>query len=596
MYQEQDILQYIEQCMMTQKPLKQTSRLFSTLRLSSIVLALILAIYADQTHTNIGFYLAGVLILFFLVLVVRHSEIKRQLQRLDAKIFVAQKLKRRINGEWKREGSTSQCPKEDVLSYDLDLLGPSSLYAYCDMCATPYGKRRLETLLLGKDDNIQQVKQRQAAIQELLHHQDFLWEYESAGVLFAQDAMKLQDTTFDDLIVYGTKGSQTLTKAIRYGSMCMAFLTILTLILAVFQIIPYGYSAVLMLANLIISLIISSHTSDALSNSKNLYRIIKDYDILFACMKNVQFQDPYLISLQETMKQGKNGLDQLNKVMDMLALRHNILSYLILAALMQIDVPCVFILETWRRAYGKETKQWFQAAGEMEALISLSVIGQVLPYTCFPTLLDQKEPYLHIQDGLHPLLSQKKAVANSVELTNGSVIITGSNMSGKTTFLRMLGVNMMLARAGTCVCANTMHCTLMGVYTSMRVKDDVNEGISTFYAELLRIRHMMEASKQKQNMLVLIDEIFKGTNSADRIMCAKTAITKLHLPWIITLVSTHDFELCALSEDPMISAINYHFEEYYEQDDIYFDYRLKEGRSTSTNALQLMRLAGISDA
>lgn len=596
MYQEQDILQYIEQCTIDQKPLKQTSRLFSTLRLSSIILALILAIYADQTHTSIGFYLAGVLILFFLVLVVRHGEIKRQLQRLDAKIYVAQKLKRRIMGEWKNEEPISKCPKEDVLSYDLDLLGPASLYEYCNMCATPYGKQRLEMLLLGKDDELQQVKQRQTAIQELLVHQDFLWEYESASVLFAQDAMKLKDTAFDDLIEYGIKGSQTLPKAFRYGSMGMALLTILTLVLAVFQRIPYGYSAVLMLANLIISLIISSYTSDALSNSKNLYRIIKDYDILFACMKNEQFQDPYLVSLQETMKQGKNGLDQLHKVMDMLALRHNLLSYLFLAALIQIDVPCVFILETWRHAYGKEMEQWFQAAGEMEALLSLSVVGQTLPHTCFPTLYNQKEPYLYIQDGLHPLLPQTKAVANSVELTNGSVIITGSNMSGKTTFLRMLGVNMMLARAGTCVCATTMRCTLMDVYTSMRVKDDVNEGISTFYAELLRIRNMMEASKQKQNMLVLIDEIFKGTNSADRIMCAKTAITKLHLPWIITLVSTHDFELCALSEDPTISAINYHFEEYYEQDDIRFDYQLKQGRSTSTNAIQLMRLAGIDDA
>lgn len=595
MYQEHDMITYIEQCKAKERPLKQTSRIFSSLRLCSVILALVLSIYADQTNTSTGFYLAAALILFFLILVIRHSNIKHQLQRLEAKIFVAEKLKRRIIGTWKEETPSSQCPQEDVLSYDLDLLGQSSLFEYLNMCASPYGKQRLKDLLLGKDTELEQVRKRQDAIKELLQHKEFLWEYESAGVLFAQDAIKLNETAFEDLIAYGTKGNKKLPITIRYVSLTMALITIITLLLAIFHIIPYGYSAILILLNLIISIFMSAYTSDALNSTKNLYQIIKDYDILFATMKEVTFKDPYLLELQDTMLQAKKGLEKLNKVMDVLALRHNILSYILLAALIQIDIPCIHALEIWRNQYGKEMEQWFQAAGEMEALISLSVMAQTSPQTCFPDLLDQEEPYLQIQQGVHPLLSKTKAIANSIALTNGSIIITGSNMSGKTTFLRMLGVNMILARAGTCVCASKMSCTLMDVFTSMRVKDDVSEGISTFYAELLRIRSMMEASKKKQKMLVLIDEIFKGTNSADRILCAKTAITKLHLPWVITLVSTHDFELCALSEDQNVKAINYHFEEYYEQDDIKFDYQLKQGRSTSTNALQLMRLAGISE-
>lgn len=163
-------------------------------------------------------------------------------------------------------------------------------------------------------------------------------------------------------------------------------------------------------------------------------------------------------------------------------------------------------------------------------------------------------------------------------------------MSGKTTFLRTIGINMILLHAGAPICAVSGKATPMNVYTSMRVQDNVSEGISTFYAEILRIKDMMIASEKKEKMLVLVDEIFKGTNSADRIVCAKTALEKLHLPWIITFVSTHDFELCDM--DKTMNAKNYHFSEYYEDDKIQFDYTLKDGRCTTTNAKQLMKMAG----
>ena len=136
-------------------------------------------------------------------------------------------------------------------------------------------------------------------------------------------------------------------------------------------------------------------------------------------------------------------------------------------------------------------------------------------------------------------------------------------MSGKTTFLRTIGINLVLMHAGASVCAASFAAASMSLFTSMRVHDNVSEGISTFYAEILRIQKM--------------------TNSADRIYCATSAIHHLHQPWIITMISTHDFELCELCDDPRIYAQNYHFSEYYENDKICFDYRLKEGKCKTTN-------------
>lgn len=590
---EQRLKSRIEAWTKEQQPLLKTSSLYSWLRLASVILALGLSIYADQTKTQLGFILAGVLLIFFVILVIKHSELKQKLRRLHALISIAEKLIRRIDGSWTSEQASSICEDDDTLSYDLDLFGSASLYEYINMCATPFGKKRLQALLKGEEDDLTSVLKRQKAVKELLAQEEFLWQYESGSILFQEDCMKINDDNFTMLLNYGTTKQATFPKLLLYVSILMAILTLSFLVLGMLSILPYGYCAVLMLLNVIISLLVSGKSGGALSNTKSLVRILKDYQVMFLAIKDCEFHDKTLCKYSDIMKQGLTGIQKLNHVMDLVAVRHNVLSYFLLAALVQIDIPCIIALEAWKRNYGTHMEEWLYAAGEMEALVSLSVIAQVKETICFPELLEKDEPILAVSDACHPLIKESEAVANSVSLTNGSMIITGSNMSGKTTFLRTLGITMMLTRAGAPVCASKMSTTLMEVYTSMRVKDDVKEGISTFYAELLRIRNMMDATKNKKQMLVLIDEIFKGTNSADRILCAKTAITKLHLPWVMTLVSTHDFELCALSEDEQVKAHNYHFSEYYVGDEIKFDYTLKDGRCTSTNAKELMRLAGI---
>lgn len=595
MSKEQGIKAKIKQWTQEERPLLQASHIYSWLRLAAIVLALVLSIYADQSGKTFGFYLAGSCLLFFLVLVYQHNKVKEQLREKKALRKTGEFLCKRMENLWQREPSRSVCEKEDVLAYDLDLLGEQSLFDFLSICATPFGKQILTAWLKGEEDDLSQVKQRQGAVQELLQNEDFLLLQESRSFLFEEDARNIKQEDLSFLIQYGQTESNTFPKYMVKIAYVMSISCILTLLLASLKILSFGIPAVLLLVNLIISLIIASRTQKALFFTKDLTRVLKDYTSMFEPLATIEFQDPYLCSIQTMMLEAKQGWKSLNQVMTLIALRHNILSYFILAACCQIDVFCVAALERWRKQYGTHMETWLMHAGTLEALLSLCVLGQVKEVICFPELLDQTTPYLMLEGANHPLLWEGKAVKNSVELKNGSYIITGSNMSGKTTFLRTVGISMMLARAGTCVNALAMRCVLMDVYTSMRVKDDVSEGISTFYAELLRISQMMKRAKQKQGMLVLIDEIFKGTNSADRILCAKTAIKKLHQPWIITMVSTHDFELCALEQDTDIHAQNYHFSEYYEHEEIRFDYLLKPGKCTSTNALALMRLAGILD-
>ena len=166
-------------------------------------------------------------------------------------------------------------------------------------------------------------------------------------------------------------------------------------------------------------------------------------------------------------------------------------------------------------------------------------------------------------------------------------------MSGKTTFMRSIGVNLVLAYAGGYCTASSLQVSLMELCTSIRTEDDVNEGISTFYAEILRIRQMIEVSRKQIPMISMIDEIYKGTNSKDRIFAARETIRKLSKPWSFTLITTHDFELCDLEHDAETDAGNYYFTEHYEDNQICFDYKLRDGRATTTNARYLLRMAGI---
>ena len=195
----------------------------------------------------------------------------------------------------------------------------------------------------------------------------------------------------------------------------------------------------------------------------------------------------------------------------------------------------------------------------------------------------------------HPLLRQEQRIVNDFTLgpPGGSIgIITGSNMSGKSTFLRSVGCNLVLAYAGGPVCATSFTVPLLALYTSMRATDDLHSHTSTFYAELLRIRKIVDAAKRGQTLLFLLDELFSGTNSADRHDGAVALLGELPKPHTLGIISTHDLALCDLA-DGETPYRNFHFREEYDGDDLRFDYRLRVGPSTTRNALFLMRKAGI---
>jgi len=259
------------------------------------------------------------------------------------------------------------------------------------------------------------------------------------------------------------------------------------------------------------------------------------------------------------------------------------------------DLHCVYRIEKWKNDVKLDIDKWFDAVGQFEALSSLGSIYYNHPNWTMPELSDSGFILNAISVG-HPLIPSSERVHNSIELHGDTniVIITGPNMAGKTTFLKTIGVNIVLALAGAPVCADVFQVSPVRVYTSMKVSDSLDKGLSLFYAELQRLKMVLQAILKREPVFFLIDEMLKGTNELDRHSGANALIRQLIEHKAEGMVATHDLELTKLERDFPGKIWNYFFDGYIEDDKLLFDYLLKKGICTSSNALELMKKIGIN--
>lgn len=265
--------------------------------------------------------------------------------------------------------------------------------------------------------------------------------------------------------------------------------------------------------------------------------------------------------------------------------------YLIINVFLMSDIFILCNLEEWRIKNGYKLEKWLEIMGEIEALVSLSTLAFEHQAWSYAKISGVNE--IEARGLAHPLLGERAKVNDFNLCGNERVaLITGSNMSGKSTFLRTIGFNMILTYLGLPTCSKFFKCGISNIYTCMRTQDNLDENISSFYAEILRIKLVIEAAKSGKKVFFLLDEIFKGTNSQDRHDGARILIEQLVKLQAVGLVSTHDLELCNLEQEKSW-LVNYNFREYYKNNKINFDYILRRGKSETQNAKHLMKLAGI---
>ncbi len=575
---------------------RKNSARMSNLRLIEFVSGVALGVLLFVTSGLLPGIIALALALFaFTYLVIRHNRMAYELARLECKAEANRMFMDRMRSGWeefKDDGSEFADPRHPY-SDDLDIFGPKSLYQWICTAHTHYGRKELRRLLADPDKSPANIAVRQAAVSELAEKGDFCEELQSEGMLSgrtSEDPEKLLLYAEDDAkrfknpgmanLFYILPGAVILSFILYFLGAPVPILIPLLLLALQFGIFAAGYSKNSRLTNMVYG----------------LRKYLGAYSSLLSLIENEEFKNSRLSELKGKLTGGNGSasasLKKLEGIANAVDLKTSTVLYFILNCIFLWDYHCVFALEEWKSRYGKHIREWLETVGRFEAISSLAAIRLMYPDWAFPTITERGMRFAAEEMG-HPLIKKDVCVRNDFEISGGACIITGSNMSGKTTLLRTVGISLVLAYAGAPVFARRLECPVLDLFTSMRIRDDLNSGISTFYAELLRVKMIIEHSQKEIPMIYLIDEIFMGTNSLDRTTGARSVLKNLGKSWIIGMISTHDFELCELEQENGAGIKNYHFTEKYIDNEIRFDYRLYPGRSTTTNARYLMRMVGI---
>ncbi|WP_020607085.1 MutS-related protein [Spirosoma spitsbergense] len=556
------------------------------------VLVIWLLIQIDQQLAAVAALLVG--ITGFLILLKKHQQVKRERDFNHHLAFINQDEASRLKRQYLRP-ETGEQYASPTHSYtgDLDVFGKHSLFRLLNRTHTHEGQYRLATWL-NAPANPDTIRLRQEAVTEL--KPELNWRQEIEALAYLKETVNRSP---DALVKWATAEAEPLPgylKIIRF------LFPAITLSLFVAWLLGYlpgsGVLFGLAIHGLVLSRL-SARAGEVSEQTVDISTALKAFQDLFQQAERVAGDSVRIQAIRQALTAGSHSastiIGQLSRLTEGLNYRRNPYFYLLFGVATLWDVHYLLRLEDWRNKYGADISGWFDALGELEALNSLAGFSYAHPAYATPDIVDDALTLDFVQ-AAHPLLAPDRSIGNSLTFTgNGqTVLITGSNMSGKSTFLRTVGANVVLALAGAVVSAERFWCSPVHVFTSMRTQDSLEESTSSFYAELKRLQTLIGLTKQPKAIPVLyfLDEILKGTNSADRHRGAEALIRQMHQTTAAGFVSTHDLELGQLTDaDGFVR--NFHFQSDLNNGELVFDYKLRDGICESFNASQLMQAIGI---
>jgi len=530
----------------------------------------------------------------FVVLVFWHQKLRAKQNYIQGLYEIYDQDLKRLDGDWKAFPDTGEDFKDPAHPYseDLDLFGSSSLFQWINTARTYRGRAKLKECLTESPVEGATLLKRQEAIKELAVNlawrRRFMAEAGKTKGSFNSPTRIIEwAKTYDPS--YLRARNVILARALPIITLTFLLLYFLT------DKVSYWFPFVGFLVQTII-LFVGKQRGKALEAVYAYKDSVKIYEKMLERFEKRTFKSDYLQDLKKMLydRDGKAAFQQIRKLSglaELISNRGNSM-FLVINIFTLWDIQCMIGLESWKEKSGSSLGRWVDTIAELEGLASLAIIHFDHQEWAFPEFVSEDTGLVASNMG-HPLLANSTSNDLSIEKHSGILLITGSNMSGKSTLLRTAGINLVLAYAGAPVCARSFRCSRMQIYSCMRVSDNLGENISSFYAELLRIKQIVLATKTQRHIFFLLDEIFKGTNSQDRHAGAKVLIRQLGKAGAMGMVSTHDLELGDLERESQRRIRNYHFREFYKNDEIHFDYKLRPGISTTRNAMYLIKMAGI---
>ena len=531
-------------------------------------------------------------LIVFIWLVIKYENTEKSRKRFLHLAEINRLEQKCLDGDFSGFKTGEEYAERDhPYTYDLDIFGKASLFQYlCRTTSRPASDRLAE--FLKQPAAREEILLRQKAVAELQPLTDWRQELMTLGYLNAgagNDPAPLIQWLGSDDLFQKTRGEKIITGCLSLLAMA-AVISVITGLPAAILAPVFGVNFVFYFTRFRRI----SKLQEQVSRSSDL---LKAYSSIIRLTETRNFASPLLQKLKSVFMDeiaASDRIRQLSKLVGRLDWRLNVLISAPLNLLFFTDIHFCLALEKWKREHAQRIPEWFAAMAEFEALTSLANMAFNNQDWVYPQVTEDYFVFSAGEMG-HPLIPANRRISNSfsTEGAGKAIIVTGSNMSGKSTFLRTCGVNVVLAFAGAPVCASAFTVSLVRLHSSMRISDSLEENISSFYAELRRLKAIISGAESDPMVFLLLDEILRGTNSDDRYTGSVALIKQLTGYGAVTMVATHDLRLAGLEQELPQSIENYHFDVKVNDEELFFDYRLTPGICSSFNASLLMKKMGI---
>ena len=575
--------------------LKQRDSRLGYLKLLILILGVAAAFYLLTIRSS-SLYWIFVPVLLFVPLVVAHEHVARALERNSRAIGFYERGLARLDNRWPGTGETGErfADPNHPYSRDLDLFGKGSLFDLLCDARTRAGEDTLARWLLAPADAAE-VSARNTAVAELRSHLDLREDLAALGETVRAGVQP------DALIAWAEGRPLLESRTARFVAKLLPVIWIASLIAwAVWDLRNLAVVAT------IVNLIFSSRYRDSVRKVvAPVEKTAQDLSLLFGVLARLEretFLAPKLVASQKALR--TDGVEpswavaRLGRLVERLISRRNPLLRGV-DPLVMWSLNLAFSVEAWRKKFGPAVRGWLAAVGEIEALSSLASYAYENPADVFPEFSDDT-PCFDAEGLAHPLIPRSRAVRNDLRLNRDFrlMIISGPNMAGKSTFVRAVGINAVLAQCGAPVRATRLRISRLTVAASVCILDSLQGGVSRFYAEIARLKLICDLARPDGNngaspVLFLLDELLSGTNSHDRRIGAEAIARSLFELGAIGLITTHDLALAEIVNSLGTGAANFHFEDRLENGKLSFDHRLAPGIVKTSNALDLMRSIGL---
>ncbi len=572
--------------------LQKKDNIFNTFRLVSFILFLVALSISFGNGKAIGFIISGVLLFVFVRIVLMHLNNQAN---FNTAITRKKILKNEIDclelkGNTYYSGNSFHNPDHDY-SFDMDLFGDKSIFHYINRCATGVGNKTLAGWL-ADEHPLDEILKRQEAVKELAGEKE--WCENLRVGLFKS---RIEDFRKEHLPEI--RKTLKAPKNLRLWIMVSYGLLLLTILAISFFPINTTILLIPLFLNSLLNFRYGKFTKIIRAQLEGRENTLNDYHKILTAFELKIFQSAFLENLRNDLSQDKvsasKTIARLQNLSKKLDYSLGMLTGLILNIFLLWDIVLCRKVTDWFEKHAEKTTQWFGVVGSLEALISLANIRNNHPEWNYP-VFHKNGFHLEGKNLGHPLIPEKQRVCNDFQLKKDSWIniVTGSNMAGKSTFLRTIGVNIILAKAGSVVCAESLGISHFRIMTYLTITDSLTENTSTFYREILRLKKILDSARQDNNILLLLDEMLRGTNSADKARGSMAIVRELIHHKVQAIVATHNLELAEMQKEFPENISNYYFDIIIDKDStMNFDYKLKPGVCNTFNASLLLKKIGI---